>query len=144
MQSEIPRGSFVLIRETDPNRIEVGDDITFMMNATTTVTHRVIGIYENYNDSGERGFQTRGVDNRFVDEDIVQANNVIGRVQFHIPLLGAALSFVAANVWIIGGLFIGCLILLTTLKMFFSESIKERRQKKQQQLAADAAQPPLI
>ena len=127
MQSEIPRGSFVLIRTIDPADVNVGDDITFFSGRDVTVTHRVMRIYENYNDSGERGFITQGIENDFVDTETVRVNNFIGRVQFHIPHLGSALAFISDNALLFGGMFVCILLLTTTLKIFFGERRKERK-----------------
>jgi signal peptidase len=101
MQSELPRGSLVLVRRTDGGEIEVGDDITYMMDATSTVTHRVIEIYEDYNNSGERGFVTQGVNNASPDSNVVYAPNVVGVVLFHVPVMGAMLAYLGENVPIV-------------------------------------------
>ncbi|MCL2866053.1 MAG: hypothetical protein FWE25_11010, partial [Lachnospiraceae bacterium] len=50
MQSEIPQHSFIITRQVDPQEIRVGDDITFLVSETRTMTHRVILIYEDYRD----------------------------------------------------------------------------------------------
>lgn len=73
----------VVSRRTDPSTLEIGDDITFMTGETTTVTHRIIGIVENYADTGQRAFQTQGVMNRTPDSQLVPAVNVVGKVVFH-------------------------------------------------------------
>lgn len=83
MESVIPKGSLVISRHTDPNTLQIGDDITFMTNETTTVTHRIIGITENYGDTGQRAFQTQGVMNASPDSQLVPAVNVVGKVVFH-------------------------------------------------------------
>jgi signal peptidase len=88
MQSVLPKGSLVITRQTDAADIQIGDDITFWLNEDTTATHRVIGIYENYEESGQAGFETRGVENPAPDPDIVYAKNVIGKVVWHIDGFG--------------------------------------------------------
>ncbi|MCL2864815.1 MAG: hypothetical protein FWE25_04640, partial [Lachnospiraceae bacterium] len=50
MQSEIPQHSLIITRQVDPQEIRVGDDITFLVSETRTMTHRVILIYEDYRD----------------------------------------------------------------------------------------------
>ncbi|MDR2712800.1 MAG: DivIVA domain-containing protein, partial [Clostridiales bacterium] len=49
MQKEIPVGSLVITRKIDPDKLQIGDNITFMKSSNTSVTHKIIGIYENYN-----------------------------------------------------------------------------------------------
>ena len=94
MQSAIPRGSLIVTKHVDPEAIQVGDDITFFVDATTTVTHRVVGIYTDYEGSGQRGFQTQGTNNLNPDKDVVAAANVVGKVVFHSEALGKALRLV--------------------------------------------------
>jgi len=110
MQREIPQGSLVITKVTDARSIQIGDDITYMRDARSTVTHRVVAIYESYGDSGERGFETQGIMNHNPDPDIVQARNVIGKVVYHNLAIGNAVKFVRGNVIYIGifaALFLG-------------------------------------
>lgn len=97
MQSEIPKGSLVISQQVDPNALEIGDDITFMANQTTTVTHRIVGIIENYEDTGQRAFETQGVMNAQPDANPVPAVNVVGKVVFHSEILGQVASFITGN-----------------------------------------------
>lgn len=94
MQSEIPKGSLVVARQVDPETLEIGDDITFMANQTTTVTHRIIGIIEDYEGTGQRAFETKGIMNDEPDAQPVPAVNVVGKVVFHSLVLGYIASFI--------------------------------------------------
>lgn len=94
MQSEIPQGSLVIARQVDPETLEIGDDITFMANQTTTVTHRIIGIIEDYEGTGQRAFETQGVMNARPDAQPVPAVNVVGKVIWHSLVLGQIASFI--------------------------------------------------
>mgnify|MGYP002551805095 CR=1 FL=1 len=96
MQSEIPKGSLVIIKQVNPNTLQIGNDITYLANQTTTVTHRIVGIIEQYEDTGQRAFQTQGVMNAQPDKLPVPAANVVGKVIFHSELLGQAASFIGA------------------------------------------------
>jgi signal peptidase I len=60
MQQELPKGSLILVKQTDPKELNVGDNITFIKDAATSVTHKIIDIYDNYDNSGMRGFKTKG------------------------------------------------------------------------------------
>lgn len=97
MESEIPKGSLVITKRIDAEQLEIGDDITFMSNPTTTVTHRIIGITENFSETGKRGFETQGVMNKHPDKNIVPADNVVGKVVFHSEVLGTIANFISAN-----------------------------------------------
>jgi len=124
MQDEIPKGSLIVVKQTDPQSIKTGDNITFLRNRTTFVTHKVIEIHENYNGSGTRGFSTMGVNNTNPDPEIVCADNVIGAVSFFIPALGFALSCIADNIWIIWLLLCGIATAIAVRK-FFMKTIKQ-------------------
>ena len=93
MESVYPKGALVVSHRTDPNALEIGDDITFMASETTTITHRIIGIVENYADTGQRAFQTQGVMNQAPDSQLVPAVNVVGKVVFHSHAAGKAVDF---------------------------------------------------
>ena len=124
MQDEIPRGSFILVRETDPQELNAGDNITYMRDASTTVTHKIIDIYENYQNSGARGFQTKGVNNINPDKDIVYEANVVGKVILVLPRVGAIISSLKENIYIVFIIFGLCVALSFLLRRLFVESSK--------------------
>lgn len=108
MQSEIPRGSLIFVKVADPRDIKVGDNITYMRDSSTSVTHKVTRIFENYQSSGARGFETKGVNNLNPDEDIIYSSAVVGKVVFTVPGAGGAIAYMNSNlhvVFIIFGLF---------------------------------------
>lgn len=125
MESVYPKGSLILTRSVDAGTLEVGDDITYLANPTTTVTHRIIAIYENYESSGERGFKTQGVTNASPDEKVVPAVNIVGKVIFCSVFLGSAVAFASKN-WPI--LLFAALILIAltmVLKFIFKSAPDE-------------------
>ena len=101
MQDEIPKGSLILVERTEPQELEVGDSITFMRDWRTAVTHKITDIYENHRNPGARGFQTKGTNNASQDPEIVHEDHVVGKVIFAIPGIGAALSWVTDNIYIV-------------------------------------------
>lgn len=117
MDSVIPKNSLILSKSVDPNTIEIGDDITFLLEDNSTITHRVIGIYENYEGSRQRGFETQGVDNPMPDKDIVYEKNMIGKVVFHSLLLGQLLIFIRKHIIIV--------FILIVLTVWFIHALKE-------------------
>ena len=130
MQSEIPQDSLVITRRVPPGTIRIGDDITCLRKNSITVTHRVVGIYENYEGSGERAFETKGIENDNPDKDIVYAENVIGKVIFHSYIIGRAMVLIKENLVyaiIIGVLLVGFVI---ALQFYFSGRRNEARAKR--------------
>lgn len=93
MQDEIPKDSLVLTQQVDAASLQIGDDITYMRDEKTTVTHRIIGIIENYEGTGKRAFETKGIMNKEKDRLPVLAANVVGKVIFHNHALGVVMIF---------------------------------------------------
>jgi signal peptidase I, archaeal type len=101
MTSVYPRGTFILVKATKEQDLQVGDDITFMESETKIITHRIIEIIENHDDSNMRGFKTQGVDNPAPDKEIVFYGNVIGRVIWNVPMLGFILDYIVTHLLIV-------------------------------------------
>jgi len=101
MQSEIPRGSLVIVREVDPFDIEIDNDITFFINNEETATHRVIEIYNNYENSGLPAFRTMGIDNPTPDANLVRVDHIVGRVVGQISSYRSTLDWLSGNWWMV-------------------------------------------
>lgn len=103
MEPEIPEGSMVLVRQTDPASLQVGDDITFHTEDDThqVVTHRIVQILQDYDGTGQPGFVTQGVARSTPDSEVRPAASVLGRVSLSVPLLGYVLAFFQSNLFII-------------------------------------------
>jgi len=129
MQDEIPKGAFILVHKTDPSSLKVGDNITYMRDRSTSVTHKIVGIIDNYDNSGTEGFQTKGVNNSNPDKDIVFAANVVGKVVLVLPGLGAAIYGLRANLHILFIMFALCVILSFTLRGVFGDRKKIGRRR---------------
>ena len=119
MEPDIPQGSLIIVKRIDPNAIQIGDDITYMKDAAASVTHRVIGIVENYGGSGARGFETQGINNETPDFEIVPAGNVAGVVKSSIPGAGSWLDWLRGHLMIAGGFALGILLLAILLRGAF-------------------------
>jgi signal peptidase len=107
MQDEIPKDSFILVKETDPKKLNVGDNITFMRDSNTSITHKIIDIFES---SDGRGFKTMGVNNSQPDRDIVHESNVNGKVILVIPALGALMAYFGNNFHVVLIFYCLCII----------------------------------
>ena len=116
MKDELPVGSLILVKHVDPMELKVGDNITFVIDRNTTVTHKISEIYENYDRSGARGFQTQGTSNINQDPYIVYESSVVGKVAAVIPYAGAVLSYLNDNVFLLFILFGLCVLLSFLLR----------------------------
>ena len=89
----------MVTRSVDPKTLKVGDDITFMVSESTSVTHRIVGVSRDA--QGNPLFATQGAANARPDSAPVAAANVVGRVVYVNPHLGSAVLFVQEN-WPLG------------------------------------------
>ena len=129
-------GDLLYVKEVDVDSIEVGDDITFLLNEELTVaTHRVIGI-----DTEKQYFYTQGLTNNTVD-DPVHFNNVIGVPQFSIPKLGYVSNFVQNPPGLYYTLAIGALLILA---VFLPDMLGKGKKKEEKEVAAPQTQPDAV
>ena len=90
MEPKYSVGDLIYVKKVEANTIQVGDDITFILNEDLVVaTHRVVRI-----DAENQRLYTKGLANEIEDSDPVHFNNVIGVPQFSIPKLGYVSDFV--------------------------------------------------
>ena len=123
MTPTYPVNSLVIVREVDPQTIEVGDVITFVANEDgMLVTHRVISV-----DSSDKTFRTRGDANNVDDAEPVLWGNTVGKVMFGIPLLGRPFSIMTAQEN--RKFMIGIIIFLLLLSLFWDFQKKRRENK---------------
>ncbi|CCQ33337.1 signal peptidase I [Halorhabdus tiamatea SARL4B] len=98
MSPSIDAGAVVLVSDVPADRIEREDVITYVESenagSTTRVTHRVVDI-ETADDQLQ--FRTKGDANDNPDEQLVAASNVVGVVQFHVPLIGYLIAFAGST-----------------------------------------------
>ena len=121
MENEIPKGSLVVAKYMEPSELKIGDDITFMISETTTITHRIIGIVEKYEQTGQRAFETKGTMNKDKDKLPVPAVNVIGKVVYHNYTLGRITDFISQNIIIILVMVVLIWVLSYVLKSIFKK-----------------------
>lgn len=120
MEPTYPVGSLIFVEKTDPETIEVGDNITYRLGSTdSVVTHRVIK-----NDVETKQFTTKGDANKSEDVTPIQYSSVVGKAKdFAIPLLGYIGVFMnSAGGYIV----IGVLLLTLILVSFLSNDKKQK------------------
>lgn len=82
MAPTIPVGSMIFVAPADGLEIEEGDVIAFLSNGVV-VTHRVVE-----NRKLERKFITKGDANVLEDMNRIDHEELLGRVEYHVPMLG--------------------------------------------------------
>lgn len=87
-------GSLIYVKDVDPFTLEIGDDITFMLDEDTVATHRIVGIVPDEEDPDTIRFRTKGVANEQEDGGLVHYRNVVGQPVFTIPYLGYLASYI--------------------------------------------------
>jgi len=95
MEEAIPKGSLIITKSVPAEELAVGDDISYMVNPTTSVTHRIISVHPQAD--GTLSFQTQGVSNPTPDSSLVPAFNIVGQVIYHSLLLGLAAKTISEN-----------------------------------------------
>lgn len=93
MEPKYPTGSLLYITPTDPEKLEVGDVITYQLTDSITATHRIVAIVTD-EATGEEQFKTKGDANEGADKGLVSKEDVVGKAVFCIPLLGYVAAFI--------------------------------------------------
>jgi len=91
MEPAMPAGALAMMMPVEPERVKVGDIITFEppWDPDVTVSHRVIDIRSN----GQLLFDTKGDATEESDPFFVPAESVHGKVIFNVPYLGFATNY---------------------------------------------------
>lgn len=93
MTPAYPVSTLVLVKEVDAAQIAEGDVITYVLNSDgVLVTHRVIGI-----NKADQTFITKGDANNTQDPSPVLWGNMVGKVVFSLPYLGAPVQALTAE-----------------------------------------------
>jgi signal peptidase len=119
MEPEIPVGSAIYVSAVEPETLETGDVIVFNTGRSEVpVAHRVV---ENRRDAGE--VVTKGDANEHDDPNPVPYANILGKVRFHLPRIGKALTLLGS---VTGKLSLIALALAGTLLSAMSRLIRRR------------------
>lgn len=78
------KGSLLFVKNTDPQKIFVGEIITYYINEGETIkTRRVVA-----KEPGSHAFYTKGDGQEQMEIGLVSSRNLIGQPVFHLPYLG--------------------------------------------------------
>ncbi len=95
MSPAMHAGDLAITLPINPYNVNLGDMITFRSpsDPEAFIIHRVVGIDR----SGPLTFRTKGDANTSIDAHPVPAQAVVGKVGFHLPLLGYLVAFVQST-----------------------------------------------
>jgi|GEM_PF-4288680 len=98
MQDTIPQNSLIVTTKTAASDIKIGDVITFhRVGEELPITHKVTEVLDGVALGDKPSFRTKGTANAAPDNEIVYARDLVGKVAFHIPVIGGVLDFIAQN-----------------------------------------------
>lgn len=123
MEPDIGVGAMVVARPVDEASLEVGDVITYKLTGNTLVTHRIIEM-----DTEKKQVITKGDANEVADGAPVAFDRIVGKVLFHVPLLGYVSVYIKTPLGIAG--ICGALIVIIILS--FLPDIMKKEEKKEE------------
>lgn len=94
MEPTYHTGSLIYVKSVDYKALEPGDPITFMLDETTVVTHRIVEVVPDDEDPEVLRYRTKGDANEAEDGGLVHYKNIIGKPVFTIPKLGYVANYV--------------------------------------------------
>ena len=111
MEPELKVGSLVVACPVEPDEVRIGDIITFrpVSVGEDLITHRVIGM--GY--SSSLYFETKGDAADRPDPFTVPAQNLVGKICFHVPYWGYFTEFLKTPVGFVGAIVIPGLAVIT-------------------------------
>lgn len=89
-------GDAIIVERANIEDIRVGDIATFYRGEKTIVSHRVVEIYGNGNDTI---FQTKGDNVKVEDPFVVKPGDIVGKAVFKIPYIGYLTKFSKKPIW---------------------------------------------
>ena len=117
-------GDLLYVKTVDPDSVNVGDPITFVLNEDLVVaTHRVVAV-----DRENRQFTTKGDANTSEDAAPVHFNNLVGVPVFAVPLLG----YVSAYIQSPPGMYVAIAFGAVLLAAVFLPDLLTKKDKKEE------------
>ena len=130
MEPEYHVGSLIYVKSVDYKSLQVGDDITYMLDEDTVVTHRIIEVLVDEEDPETLRYFTQGIANEVPDATSVHYKNIIGKPVFAIPYLGYVSNYIQNPPGMYIAIAAGAiLILLVFLPDLFEDDKKKKAAK---------------
>lgn len=123
-------GSLIYVKDVDYKELKVGDDITYMLNETTVVTHRIIEVLVDEEDPNTIRYFTQGVANDVPDGMSVHYKNIIGTPVFSIPYLGYVSNYIQKPPGMYIAMAAGAILILLT---FLPDLLEDDKKDPEQQ-----------
>jgi signal peptidase len=125
MEPELKVGSVVVTRPVQAEEISTGDVITFRSPISDLpIVHRVVATEDG------SSFETKGDANEIADPFVVSAQDVVGKVCFHIPFLGYVANFVKTPLGILLACSLGFLIVVNEMRDLLRTQAKEKAESR--------------
>ena len=127
MEPELKVGSLAVTRPIDPEKVMVGDIITFTPISfdKDLISHRVVGIGH----SSSLYFETQGDANGMPDAITVPAQNLIGKVCFHTPYWGYFTEFLKTPFGFLFAVVIPGVILIYSYMVAILQALRNNRKE---------------
>ncbi len=133
MEPEYHVGSLIYVKSVDYKTLQVGDDITYMLDKDTVVTHRIIEVLVDEEDPETLRYFTQGIANEVPDATSVHYKNIIGKPVFTIPYLGYVSNYIQNPPGMYIAIAAGAiLILLVFLPDLFEDDKKKKVTEKEE------------
>ena len=136
MDGMINKGSLVMTKETPIAELISGDVITFKTNQVNSepITHQIIEII--YGENGSKSFVTKGCNNSTADPSPVNPEMILGKVVFHMPIVGGVFGFVSQYMFLI------LIIVLIGMAVFLLFFMPNKAKKNEKQIEEDIRMAP--
>ena len=138
-KTDFESGDLVLVKETDPATLEVGDIIAFTSTETEsygeTVTHKIREITTDEN--GNLGYVTYGTTTDTNDANIVTSEYVIGKYETSIPKVGSFFMFLKTTPGYICCIFIPFMVLIGLQALNTVSLFRKYKKEQQEELQAE-------
>lgn len=97
MEPEYSVGALILVKETTPDELDVGDVITYKLGGSTIVTHRIYEIVPDENNADGVCYRMKGDANDVVDASLVAPSQIIGKPILNVDKLGYAADYLTSS-----------------------------------------------
>lgn len=128
MEPAIKKGSVVVLKQVNPESLLIDDVITFknINDSNELITHRIVSI----NNENGLSFITRGDANDVNDSLPVIADDIVGKTNFSIPIIGYLFNFIQSKLGLVTLIIIpGVLIIILEALNLFKYISQQRKTK---------------